>query len=132
MANGSMGSGYAEVELPFGYDPPDVYCPACGKPIFSEQECDGCEHLVFAHMDVDDEFSYVSPKYEAAISKIAEDEEVDDKVEAALKLLNKSSILTLRITFGGMACGPICFTSTAAIDFAPNADGDGQKSKPSE
>jgi hypothetical protein len=74
-------NGYAKLEMLFGYDPPAIYCPACGKSIFSEKGCAGCDHLIFAYLDVAGEFSYISPRYEKVIRKIDEDESVEDETE---------------------------------------------------
>ncbi|MFC1885450.1 hypothetical protein ACFLZM_00110 [Thermodesulfobacteriota bacterium] len=116
-------SQVVEIDLPSGYPPPDIHCPACGALIVSTKEgTDLCEHSLFAYIDMFGEglrqLVYVSPKYEKLVGKAPKDAE-----RYLIKLLNnlyKPSSLILKVTFGGRAC-IVKFQTTGiiAFDFCP-------------
>ena len=117
------------IETPFGMAAPPVFCPACGKGIFTEDAGSLCEHVIFTYCE---DFDYVAPAYENMISDIeAETEDAGGTIgpEAFFARLTAKSVLKLSITFGGMACGPVWYSAYAAIDFAPDANHEAGKAE---
>ena len=65
---------YAEVEQPFGIEPPLVHCPICGEAPLKENEIVSCKHLSFIFVGEVCEFEYKSDKFNEKISQINDDE----------------------------------------------------------
>lgn len=115
-----MKIAHAEISQKFGQDPPAIFCPSCGVPIQGKGKSNVCPHVLFSYLDIDGGFSTVAPAFKKAIKAIAEDDDIDDPVEAALELFEgKESVFCLTVNFGGMACGPVHYSLTAAFDYSP-------------
>ena len=49
------------VELEWQGDPPNLYCPVCGAPIYEmDKEPEICQHILFTYMDLVGEFDYLN------------------------------------------------------------------------
>ena len=108
---------YAEIEQPFGVEPPDVHCPICGRLTFdSEGTVDACEHLAWIHHDQGGSV-YVSEDFKARV--LANDQKVEDgnTKELLVALGYGNELLALEITYGGMACGPTWSTIVYCFDY---------------
>jgi hypothetical protein len=101
------------------------YCPACGKPVFTERgepTNKPCPHLLFSWINEIDEF------YNA--DDIRDFLERNEKSEMRLAPWDEEFLESLpeaAVLFGfelhGMACGPVCTTVVHAIRF-PSPEND--------
>jgi hypothetical protein len=109
----------AALETPFGRVATVGYCPVCGADLFSEHEPNPemCEHIRW--IEVDRSLIWLAPDLQAL-------EAVDGqrpaprrrKMLAAVANGNLPSVLVMRLTTGGMGCGPSWSTLSVAVDFA--------------
>lgn len=121
----------AEVEQPFGCDPPIVHCPICGQAmlVFDDEgfgQVAPCNHLAFIYVGEAGEFEYLSDDAEAmleAVEEGVEDEEDDWEIEGLLaKAGFDRRFLVFSITYGGMGCGPMWFADTFGFDYSKVAE----------
>jgi hypothetical protein len=125
-----MATEVAEVEVPS--DCGELYCPACGRLIVDgkEKKRRNCKHLVFAYLDIVQEFTYVAPAYKTVAKAARKAYEADDDVDQIRYVLDRidarkqASILCFAATSSGMCCGPCSSTLCVAIDFDPEGDED--------
>jgi len=109
---------YAEVEQPFGSEPPLVHCPICGEAPLKENEIVPCKHLSFIFVGEVCEFEYKSDQFKEKISQINEDEISLDTLKGLLEKVGfGNEMLAIDITHGGMACGPVWFTDVYGFDY---------------
>ena len=109
---------YAEVEQPFGSEPPIVHCPICGEAPLKENEIVSCKHLSFIFVGEVCEFEYKSDKFKEKISQINDDEISLDTLNSLLEKVGYGNeMLAIEITHGGMACGPVWFTDVYGFDY---------------
>jgi hypothetical protein len=107
-----------QLQLPENYDPPHLFCPACGAPIFDEGETKVCPHLVIAIDPTGFENATIGEKYQAIFDAILEDEDFDgDPLEAFLEEHDQESFLKFEIAFSATGMGG--YRISAVFDFAP-------------
>jgi hypothetical protein len=116
-------SNLIKVEQPFGYDPPAVYCPACGSPIYTPDEMSSCKHLLYAWMS-ESGFDYVAPAIESLVEKLEEDADVDDPLSELQSKIDNEHVAIIDLHFGGMACGPVSFNDVYGFDFNTTKEDD--------
>lgn len=119
-----MSSRIVEIDLPFGQDPPGLYCPMCGKPVHGENIDPSCQHILFTYLDAAGGFMYVKPEVAKIVDKISDDENEDseDLLKKLMKKINRKSAMCLSVTSSGMAGGPVSYTTYVGIDFAESKD----------
>lgn len=79
-------SSNQKLRLPDNYDPPRLFCPACGAPIFDEGDTVVCPHLVIAIDPNGIENATIGEKYQATFDSILGDDDFDgDPLEAFLE-----------------------------------------------
>ena len=108
------------IELPFGYDPPAVFCPACGNPLYTPDEMKPCKHVIYAWMS-ESGFDYVKDDLQDYVEQL-EENDAEDPLEELRKKIDQKHIVILSVNFGGMACGPVWYSAEVGIDFAPDAE----------
>lgn len=116
----------AYVEQPFGQDPPNIHCPLCGQMSIGENRPDEerCEHTVFIHTDLVDDYEYISVDFSARLEALEERlgengkdlSDLDCFNELLPKLGYGKELLVFQVTHGGMAMGPVWTTDTFACD----------------
>ncbi len=118
----------AHIELPFGFDPPAVYCPVCGKLMLDgEGEPSPCPHLVFMHIGAAGEFAWTSEDFDKRAEAANQDLSDWESIEKLLASLGYgANLLALELTYGGMSCGPIWFTDVFAFDYGIAAGKEGE------
>lgn len=122
---------FARVEQPFGCEFPVVHCPICGKATtkledgISDPNYTPCEHFAFIYLGVVGEFVYSTEDFNKRIEKI-DDEEIDfDEFEKFLQKAGyDNKLLSIELTHGGMACGPVWYTDIFAFDYGILAKND--------
>ena len=57
---------YANVEQPFGCEPPIVHCPICDQPLMDAEGggATPCAHLAFIYIDAAGDYEYKSADFE--------------------------------------------------------------------
>jgi hypothetical protein len=106
------------LQLPENYDPPHLFCPACGAPIFDEGETELCPHLVIAVDPNGIENAMIGEKYEEIFKAILEDDDFDGELlEAFLEENDQESFLKFEVAFSATGMGG--YSISAVFDFAP-------------
>ena len=98
------------------------FCPACGSPIYAEDDPDRCKHVMFTHINEADGFDYVNPKYQSVVDEVMNDDAHDfvwDQLEAGINKLARSDRMFLTIKEKAIGHGIMWTTITFGIDFAP-------------
>ena len=113
---------YAQIEQPFGCDPPLVHCPICGQATIEIGEEGGritpCLHLAFIYVGEVGDFEYASEDFRNRTDGIDEDELELDTFNKFLKQAGyDNKLLALEITYGGMAVGPVWYTDVFGFDY---------------
>ena len=112
----------ANVEQPFGMEPPQVHCPICGKTPFPDMDniegVEACAHLMFVFYGVVGEFDFKAPAFEAKFEPVEDDFDSSEPVKAFAKAGYKNELLILQITYGGMGHGPSWYTDLYGFDFS--------------
>lgn len=120
MTEESSKPQYAQIEQPFGCEPPIVHCPICGQATL-DPDGDGatpCPHLAFIYVGAVNEYEYFSDDYEQRIIDLDdEDVDFDNFSEFLGKAGYGNNLLALEITYGGMGCGPVWFTDIYGFDY---------------
>lgn len=118
------------IEWPFGEDPPNLFCPACGKQTVDSE--DGlvqplCSHVEFLYLTDMGEFEYIKETVKDILEKerqageAEEDGKEEDRDEMSdYELLKNamsrdSTFVIFELNTSGMACGPVA--STACIGY---------------
>ena len=108
------------LDLPSGTPFEELFCPACGAKLMSEDGVGACRHLAYVYWDELGEFEQVAPQIEGALRTALDDEDADDHpVNLVAVQLASKPILHLSVETSGMACGPVSSTLYVGIDFAP-------------
>ena len=119
----------ASVEQPFGCEPPKPCCPVCGHCVLRTDpdglaHADPCPHLAFVFVGEVGDFEYRSPDF----TRRAAHRRTHDLDLARLRTLLVNAgygngLLSLEITYGGMACGPVWYTDVYGFDYGMLAEG---------
>lgn len=113
-----------EIQLPFGAGQ-DFHCPVCGTN-FSQPERDdrpgSCPHLLFTFLESESLMVYAAPSVAQALEAAGETKpDVEDLDEGDanrfIQAIADRSPVVFRVSGGGMACGPVWFTTVYALDF---------------
>jgi hypothetical protein len=108
-----------KLQLPENYDPPHLFCPACGAAIY-DNGVDGqiCPHLVIAIDPSRPENALIGEKYEKTFKEILEDKDFDGElIEAFLEENDQESFLKFEVAFSATGMGG--YSISAVFDFAP-------------
>ena len=92
---------YAEVEQPFGSEPPLVHCPICGEAPLKENEIVPCKHLSFIFVGEVCEFEYKSDQFKEKISQITNDQAYLSQIiknEILIKYYYKKGLFQNKLT----------------------------------
>ena len=113
---------YAQIQQPFGCDPPVVHCPICGQATLkTDEEGVGeftpCPHLAFIFIGATGEFAYRSPDFTGKCDGVDYDSEDETIEELLIKAGYCDNMLAIEITYGGMAGGPFSFTDIYGFDY---------------
>ncbi|HBC89256.1 MAG TPA: hypothetical protein DCZ94_20135 [Lentisphaeria bacterium] len=110
---------YAQIEQPFGAKPPLVHCPICGKATFKGQtKVTPCKHLAFVYIGENQDFYYKSQYFKRKSEGVENKSLTPDTLRKFLKKVGYwNNLLAIEITYGGMACGPVCFTDVYGFDY---------------
>ncbi len=107
-----------QLQLPENYDPPHLFCPACGAAIFDEGETKICKHLVIAIDPTGIADALIGEKYKTIFEEILEDDDLDDDpLEAFLEEYDQESFLKFEVAFSATGMGG--YSISAVFDFAP-------------
>jgi len=113
---------YAQIQQPFGCDPPVVHCPICGNPTLEidengMEELTPCPHLAFIFTGTTEEFAYMSDDFirKCGFTDFQSEEETIE--ELLIKAGYRDNMLALEITYGGMGGGPVWFTDVYGFDY---------------
>jgi len=118
---------YAQIEQPFGCEPPVVHCPICGQATVDIEGggATPCPHLAFIYIGAANEYGFTSVDFERR-TEDNDDEEVD--FEISLEFLSNAgygnNLLALEVTYGGMACGPVWYTDIYGFDYGSLVKGE--------
>ena len=121
---------YAQVEQPFGCEPPLVHCPICGKATLEMSDEEGgeitpCLHLAFIYVGEVGEFVYKSQDFQQKTEGFDDEElEFDTFGEFLQKAEYDNKLLAIEITYGGMGSGPNWFTNVFGFDYGSLARGE--------
>jgi len=113
---------YAQIEHPFGCDPPVVHCPICGQATLEidedgREELTPCPHLAFIFSGETGGFAYASESFEKKCNGPDFDGDAESIEEFLIKAGCGSKILALEITYGGRGCEPLWFTDVYGFDY---------------
>lgn len=128
---------FVKIEQPFGLNPPVVHCPICGQShlvrVNHVYEMNPCKHLAYVYMGEVGDFSYESDDFINRKDKFTEEvsasfDDEDEAYDATLfgldtlkQNLNRMGygkhLLSMEITYGGMACGPVWYTDVYGFDY---------------
>jgi hypothetical protein len=107
-----------KLQLPENYGPPRLFCPACGAPIYCEDDTQSCPHLVIAIDPSGPENALIGEKYQAIFEEILADEDFDGELlEAFLEENDQESFLKFEVAFNATGMGG--YSISAVFDFAP-------------
>jgi hypothetical protein len=108
-----------QLQLPENYDPPHLFCPACGAAIYDDvKDEEVCPHLVIALDPTGFENALIAEKYQKIFQEILEDEDFDgDPLETFLEEHGQESFLAFEVVFSATGMGG--YSIYAVFDFAP-------------
>lgn len=130
---------YAEIEQPFGCDPPLAHCPICGQATLDDKGggATPCPHLAFIYVSETGDFEFMSPDFKKRTGRLNKEElDLNTLPEFLAMAGYGNNLLAIEITFGGMACGPIWDAVVFGFDYAslsknPKAQSDRRGRSPS-
>lgn len=105
-------------------DPQDLFCPICGKRMIQAEEnlttVDPCPHIAFFYLPEYEAFEYQSEDFEERTKDLEFEYDEDDYImfeEYLAAAGYGNSLLTLELTYGGVACGPVSITIVVGYDY---------------
>ncbi|MEH6626551.1 MAG: hypothetical protein V7739_08905 [Motiliproteus sp.] len=111
---------YASVEQPFGWPPPQVHCPICGKSNVDTEDnsVDPCPHLAFMYGFSFSDFAYCSDDFNERTKNLGYNSiTFENAIEYLKRAGYGNNLLAIEFTYGGMACGPSWTTDLYGFDF---------------
>lgn len=109
------------IDLEWAGDPPDIYCPVCGLPIYEKMDSNTskCKHIIFSHLDIIGNFDYIKNGWEKKAEKaIDKAEELDNEpYEILSSEIDSKGFFCLQISTYSVGQGIIGSTVTIGIDF---------------
>lgn len=128
------------VALDFYAEPAPLFCPACGRQVFSAGKIAGCPHLIFSaqslpkswlwhnHPAEKNFFALLTERYQSTANGFPRFEDflagmhIDSVVQAACDSYSSKSAFLLELTTSDRGCGGMCQgTLYALFDFQPPA-----------
>ena len=108
------------VDLEWQGDPPEFYCPVCGKAIVTLKgpSDERCGHVKFLYVYEAGDFEFITEDYSSLLENY-DDESDDDIIEFLINKTESKSLVALNLTTHGIDCGPVSFTVCFGVDFDP-------------
>ena len=116
---------YAAIEQPFGVEFTPIHCPICGQSTFDMEtgEATACTHLAFIYIGEVGDFEYQSDVFQQKWQGVDVEEFKFDNFNQYLQQAGyDNKLLSMEVTCGGMACGPVWYTDIYGFDYSTLAD----------
>lgn len=115
-----------KIEWPFGAANARLFCPFCGKKAWPQvSRPRPCAHLRFVYSTTAGAFEWLAKDLRAKREELEASPPVGNRIGAKLArtlgLENRSQAVAFEVTTGGLACGPVWFTSCVLFDLRAKA-----------
>lgn len=106
-------------------DDANLFCPATGQRILSEEECKPSPATLFVYVEEENVFEFVRDDLKAVAGEVEEtnwfDLEEGRPIDRLLGAVDSPAAVDFVLTLTDMACGPVKTTIHVAIDMAHEA-----------
>lgn len=103
-------------------DDANLFCPATGRQILSEEKCEASPATLFVYVEEENVFEFVRDDLKAVAKEVEEtswlDLEDGRPIDRLLGAIDSPAAVDFVVTLTDMACGPVRTTIHVGIDMA--------------